>query len=352
MKHLHVITDLQFGSTGKGLLAGWLAKRVNPDTLIIAWSPNAGHTFIDSDGRKFVNTALPNGIVADSVKRILIGPGSVVNPENLMDEINMYIDRLEGVDIMIHENAAVVTQEHRDQEARGMFKIGSTMKGVGAAVIDKIRRDPTKNVIARDVLVSTPLEGFVVSAQQYNDAMDAADVAILEGAQGFSLSINHGFYPYTTSRDCTVAQMLVDCAIPMNGVIRDSTVYGCARTYPIRVANRYDADGNMIGTSGPCYDDQREMDWSELGMEPELTTVTKLPRRIFTYSKQQIEEAVRMNGVNKLFLNFVNYIGLDESPTAMNFADYITHIESLGIHVNDIIIGAGPTEKYIEDMIF
>lgn len=342
MRELHIITDLQYGSTGKGLLAGWLAEKHQPDTLVSAWSPNAGHTYIDADGRKFVNTALPNGIVSKNLKRILLGPGSVINAGALLMEMDQYADLLSGVDIMIHENAAVVTQEHRDEEARGMFKIGSTMKGVGAAVIDKIRRDPTKNIIARDALVSTPFEAFVVSAAIYDRAIDDSEVVILEGAQGFSLSINQGFYPFTTSRDCTTHQLLSDCAIPANSAVMDNMlVYGCARTYPIRVANRFDADGKQIGTSGPCYEDQKEIEWSRLGMEPELTTVTKLPRRIFTFSEQQIKDAVRMNGVDEVFLNFVNYIDYDQDPETMEFEDYERIISETGARF--ALVGVGPT---------
>lgn len=347
MRELHIITDLQYGSTGKGLLAGWLAEKHQPDTLVSAWSPNAGHTYIDTDGRKFVNTALPNGIVSKNLKRILLGPGSVINAGALMMEMEQYADLLSGVDIMIHGNAAVVTQEHRDEEAKGMFKIGSTMKGVGAAVIDKIRRDPSKNVIARDALVSTPLEAFVVSAAIYDKAIDDSEVVILEGAQGFSLSINQGFYPFTTSRDCTTHQLLSDCAIP-NYQIRSSTVYGCARTYPIRVANRFDVDGKQIGTSGPCYEDQEEIEWSRLGMEPELTTVTKLPRRIFTFSEQQIKDAVRMNGVDELFLNFINYIDQDQSPGAMAFEDYEVAIMRSGARF--ALAGIGPTYRDVVEI--
>lgn len=347
MRELHIITDLQYGSTGKGLLAGWLAEKHQPDTLVSAWSPNAGHTYIDTDGRKFVNTALPNGIVSKNLKRILLGPGSVINAGALMMEMEQYADLLSGVDIMIHGNAAVVTQEHRDEEAKGMFKIGSTMKGVGAAVIDKIRRDPSKNVIARDALVSTPLEAFVVSAAIYDKAIDDSEVVILESAQGFSLSINQGFYPFTTSRDCTTHQLLSDCAIP-NYQIRSSTVYGCARTYPIRVANRFDVDGKQIGTSGPCYEDQEEIEWSRLGMEPELTTVTKLPRRIFTFSEQQIKDAVRMNGVDELFLNFINYIDQDQSPGAMAFEDYEVAIMRSGARL--ALAGIGPTYRDVVEI--
>jgi hypothetical protein len=45
-----------------------------------------------------------------------------------------------------------------------------------------------------------------------------------------------------------------------------------------------------------------------VGQPAELTTVTKLPRRVFMFSKMQIEEALRRNSVNTLFVNFVNYL--------------------------------------------
>lgn len=347
MKELHVVTDLQYGSTGKGLLAGYLAERFQPDTIAIAFSPNAGHTYIDGDGNKFVNTAIPNGIVSNALRRILIGPGSVINLDTLMAEMEKYALWLDGVDILIHENAAVVTQAHRDAEAASMLAIGSTMKGVGAAVIDKIKRDPRTNIIARDALVSTPLEGYVVTTQEYNAALDKGEIVMLEGAQGFSLSINQGFYPFTTSRDCTVHQLLSDCAIPRpkSGVMR---VYGCARTYPIRVANRYNENGKMIGTSGPCYDDQEEISWGRLGIKPELTTVTQLPRRIFTFSKQQIQEAIRMNGVDEVFLNFANYIELDNNPDAMKLEEYKHAIDQAGAELT--MLGWGPTVNDVEEV--
>lgn len=342
MKELHIITDLQYGSTGKGLLAGYLAEKLQPDTIVTAWSPNAGHTYMDSDNLKFINTALPNGIVSKNLKRILLGPGSVINPGMLQIEMDQYAGYIYNVDIMIHENAAVVTQEHRDAEAQYMYGIGSTMKGVGEAVVEKIRRRPMSNIIARDAFVSTPFESMVVSASVYDKAVDDAEIAILEGAQGFSLSINQGFYPYTTSRDCTTHQLLSDCAIPWRRHRHQFTkVYGCARTYPIRVANRFDVSGKQIGTSGPCYDDQKEIGWVQLGMEPELTTVTKLPRRIFTFSKQQLMDAVRMNGVDEIFLNFVNYINLDTDPEAMALKDYFRVVHIAGSTITHM--GIGPT---------
>lgn len=339
MAKVHAIVDLQFGSTGKGLLAGVLAKKLKPDVIVTAWGPNAGHTFIDATGRKFVNIALPNGLVSPSVRTILLGPGSIINPDILFEEIERYEEFLTNVRIMIHPHAAVVTQDHRDREARYGAKIGSTMKGVGEAFAAKILRrvvpgELPRYPIAFDQLPPN-LKPLLCTIEEYNAAIDNARTLLVEGCQGFSLSINHGFYPYTTSRDCTVGQLFSDCAIPQIEAL-DAHVYGTARTFPIRVANRFDASGTMIGTSGPCYPDQRELEWKDIGVEPELTTVTKLPRRIFSFSKQQIAEAIRMNGCDDVFLNFCNY-GTPEHTRMC-----VQAIESCGVPVT--FVGHGPSE--------
>lgn len=104
----------------------------------------------------------------------------------------------------------------------------------------------------------------------------------------------------------TTAQIFADCALPI-GWIRNTEVIGTLRTFPIRVANRFDEQGTQIGYSGGCYPDQVELDWKDIGIEAELTTVTKLPRRIFTFSQMQLAEAIRQCSVDTLFVNFVNY---------------------------------------------
>lgn len=313
-KKLYVITDLQYGSCGKGLFAGYMALCHSPDAVIAAWGPNAGHTFMWDSGEKMVNIALPNGIISRNLRRVFIGPGSVIDPDLLIAEMERYRKYLDGVDIVIHANAAVVQERHRQAEAEYGYRIGSTMKGVGEAVIEKIRRTgPADRVsIAREILPSYGLEGHVYEPADYQEELDKVDVAIVEGAQGFSLSINHGFYPYVTSRDCTTLQILSDCGIPMTWMSKSSVnVIGVCRTFPIRVANRFNNDGNQIGWSGPCYPDQEEISWEDIGVEPELTTVTRLPRRVFTFSLEQVRQAVRQNGVNAIFLNFMNYMRSD-----------------------------------------
>ena len=338
VRRVNLILDLQFGSTGKGLLAGFTALRDSPDTVVTAWAANAGHTFIDNSGRKYIHTMLANGIVSKNLKRVLLGPGSVIDPDNLLKEILECRDVLGKADILVHENAAIITQAHRDEEAGPMTKIGSTKKGCGASAIHRIRRNPDDNNTARKALVGHPVLDYVqvVSVAEYNHALDLSEVVQIEGAQGYSLSMYHGFYPYCTSRDVSTAQILADCGIPAGNKWGEINVLGTARTFPIRVANRYNEAGEQVGWSGPAYPDQEETTFEALSQDIELTTVTKLPRRIFSFSKEQIYQGIRQNGVDEVFLNFANYCRTPEE-----LFDIIHAINTSGAPVR--YLGFGPT---------
>lgn len=297
----YTIIDAQFGSTGKGLIAGYLAVERQPDTVVCAWSPNAGHTFIAADGRKFVHCMLPNGVVSPRLRTVLIGPGALIDPVLFAHELDSIKDLMKGVTLAIHEHAGVCMPRHAQQEkAIGLSKIGSTTKGVMAAQFDRMRRDTANPMVAKFQLANTELGQYVVPGYVYQSLLEAADMTQIEGAQGFSLSMYHGFYPYVTSRDVSVNQIFADCAIPTRWH-RDNEVIATLRTYPIRVNNR-------DGSSGPGYEDQTELEWSDIGVEPELTTVTKLPRRVFTFSLEQLMHADTLLQPDAWFLNFCNYV--------------------------------------------
>lgn len=359
MRRGNAIIDLQYGSTGKGLIAGYLAERDQPDTIVTAWAANAGHTYIDKDGHKFVHTMVANGIVSKNLKRLMLGPGSLINPRALRMEIDAAVDvglLPESVRVMIHPQAVLITDKNVADEQGPMTKIGSTKKGVGEAQIQRIRRDPDNMNTARvpgvnieyrahSELFHLGLGGYVVTEQEYAEALDEAEVIQIEGAQGYSLSIYHGMYPYTTSRDVTFAQMMADCAIPKY-IAEFLTVVGTCRTFPIRVANRFDEAGNQVGYSGGWYPDQAEISFAEIGQEVELTTVTKLPRRIATFSDMQIREAVRMNGVDELFVNFVNYMPPDQRVPFLDRIKAVVAPYGCRIHY----IGEGPTHWHVSEI--
>lgn len=297
MKKVDMIIDLQFGSTGKGLIAGYLAETRRYDVVINANMPNAGHTYINAMGRKWMHKVLPNGIVSPNLKYVLLGPGSIFSLDRLMFEMEQSMDLLMNRDVVvkIHPNAVILDDDHAVQEAHMVNTIGSTAQGSMAAMIEKLKRDPNNNPTAAKVLPERGLGGLLCSYREWMDIIEYADNILAEGAQGFSLGINQEFYPFCTSRECTPSRFLSDMGIP-HTMLKE--VIGTARTYPIRVG----------GNSGGYYGDQSEVDWSDLGVAPELTTVTKRERRVFTYSRTQIEKAIWHCRPDSVFLNFCNYM--------------------------------------------
>ncbi len=297
-----LIVDLQFGSTGKGLIAGYLAERDKPDTVVNANMPNAGHTYINAAGRKWMHKVLPNGIVSPNLRNVMLGAGSIFSLDRLREEFNDSSDIFgkEGVRLVIHQDAIVLHESHAEQERRSLSHISSTMQGSGAALGSKIARNPLDDHRAIERLKGTEFEDCVVSQAEWLLILSQSNRILAEGAQGYSLGLNAGFWPYCTSRDCTPARFLADCGIPV-GRGWGLTVVGTARVHPIRVGNTSD------GFSGDVYPDQTETSWEELGVEAELTTVTKRVRRVFTFSEQQIAQAIAACNPTWVFLNFCNY---------------------------------------------
>lgn len=303
------IVDLQFGSTGKGLLAGYLSQKNEYDVVVSANMPNAGHTFVDSAGKKWVNKVLPSGVYSIGLHAIAIGPGAIFDPQQLVKEIEDLKARGINAPILIHPEAAILLPGHKVAEQQGLNHISSTMQGSMEAMFHKMRRhDIGSNTvwtshgvlsqIAVDYGNQQNLWDCVVDHNMWQSIMHDAKEILVEGSQGYSLGINAGFYPYCTSRDCTVWRLISDCAVPVKDKMK---VIGSARVHPIRVGN------TPGGTSGGCYPDQRELSWKDVGVEPETTTVTGRERRVFTFSERQIEEALWMNRVDQVFLNFCNY---------------------------------------------
>lgn len=301
MTNITAIVDLQFGSTGKGLLAGMLSQRNEYDTVVSANMPNAGHTMVEPDGTPRVHKVLPSGIYSPGLKFIGIGPGAVFDPERLALEMDGIRELGVEAALIISPYATLLLPEHKMAEEQRLSKIGSTMQGSMEAMVQKMRRSTDVVFNPTAAMNLTRLGRYkdcVVSHSTWVKIMRESKNMLVEGSQGYSLGINAGFYPYSTSRDCTVWRLLADCGVSPSLHLR---VIGSARCHPIRVGNTSD------GTSGGCYPDQKETSWDEIGVSPEFTTVTKRQRRVFTFSKTQVEEAIWANRVDEVFLNFCNY---------------------------------------------
>ena len=353
MRSIEVIMDGQYGSTGKGLFAGYLAKLHKPQVLACALSPNAGHTLILEDGTKLVHKMLPLGIVSPDLQTIVLGPGSLIDPDALLYEIQQaeQFGLLPNhVRILAHQSAAMVLCRHRDAESDGGTAPGSTRKGVGAAQIERIQRRPDDNNIIGLMQPIHPIFDrieLVSTAELQQIYLEASRIQV-EGCQGYSLSIYHGQYPYVTCRDVTTHSLLADCGMPY---MRWSavSVYGVFRTYPIRVANR-PASGEW---SGPTYPDSIETTFEAIGQPQELTTVTQLPRRIFTFSHQQAIEACVQNRMDYAFLNFAQYCPtwkeLRDIWLRLNECTLVSYL-GFGPKIDDIVRVGSPsiTEEHVK----
>jgi|14_taG_2_1085336.scaffolds.fasta_scaffold13308_5 adenylosuccinate synthase len=339
MNNADILVDLQFGSTGKGLLAGMLALSGKYDIVVNANMPNAGHTFIDGeDGIVHINKVLPSGHVAPNVK-VCLGPHSVFSYEQLFKEIrfaeshNIKIrDRL-----LIHPCATLLSPEHKEAEENSLSGISSTMQGSATATIDKMMRSAGSMPIAG---MDERLEPYIVDQGTWGRMMNDAKGILVEGSQGYSLGINTVHYPYTTSRSCTPAAFMDYCGVPIR-CMRD--IIGVMRTFPIRVGNTDD------GYSGHGYPDQEELEWTQFGVVPETTTVTGRIRRIFSFSNMQLEDALNECQPNKIFLNFCNYCE-DEDELKSMVEDIILQGQQAGLSSQIIQwMGFGPTTKDIQE---
>lgn len=324
-----LIIDCQYGSTGKGLYAGFLAFKRKPTVIAFAPSPNAGHTLLLGE-HSFVHKMLPTGITSCALQTICLGPGSLLDLDRLQAELTHLrevLPRMRDVQIIVHRNAACVFDRHRKAESSGGTAPGSTRQGAGAAQIERIRRNPLESNLVNQVDHPVIENLQLATTQEMQQIYSNTDRLQIESCQGYSLSVYHGDYPHCTSRDVTTASILSDTGVPWT---RKLNVYGTFRTYPIRVANRPE-DGEH---SGPCYPDSQETSFESIGQQQELTTVTRLPRRIFTWSQQQAIEACAQNRVTHAFLNFAQY-----PPT---FGDLANIWERLNECTNVTHLGFGP----------
>ena len=344
MKQMSMVIDGQWGSTGKGLLAGYLAATQNPTAVVCNFGPNAGHTVRFRCGKAVMTQQLPTGILS-SASEIFIGPGAIMDLGLLMDELRKFNLFMAKKTLYLHERMAVVSFADKETERMTVNSISSTCKGTGAAACRKIMRQEgsTMQYFKKDIEViarQTATTIKILTNEQYLAALSKHELIQIESAQGIGLSLNVGTsFPYCTSRDVTPGQILCDCGIPIHWLKGNfMRTYCSMRTFPIRVGNVLDDRGEMIGFSGPICPDQAEISFEDLNVIPEKTTVTQKIRRIFTFSMKQLEMAKAILGNVNIFLNFVNY--LSDGFDGGNFKHLVERIEDTGAKV--ILASDGP----------
>lgn len=336
---LTVVVGAQFGGEGKGKIVSNLSINDDVDIVVRCGGPNSGHT-VDRQGFRVGLRMLPAGFVNEKTQ-LMLAAGSLVNQRILFDEIkncNVNPSRL-----TIDQNACIVLDDYsKDELDRGLRKrISSTASGTGIAVAKRALRDPEVQLV-KDVDTLASFAGDV--SFRVNQALDEGKTVVVEGTQGYGLSLYHSAnYPYCTSRDTTVSGFLSEVGLAPSLV---DEVIMAVRTFPIRVE----------GESGPLTN---EISWQELRTKSnypypisETTTATGRTRRVGLFDIELVSKAARINRPTQLALHGVDYLSYKDkgqvtfgnlSPQTIKFIDSLE--QSLNIPVR--FVGTGPKDEEI-----
>jgi adenylosuccinate synthase len=325
---LDILLGLQWGDEGKGKVVDYLA----PQYDIVArfqGGPNAGHT-LEFDGIKHVLHQIPSGIFHKRIKNI-IGNGVVLDPIILKKEI----ESLKKYDLDVNDNLFISKKTHlilpshrlldaAYEQAKGVNKIGSTLKGIGPAYEDKVARlglrvgdilergfeQKYKSHAAKHIgimnylnfdFVIEELEREFFDAIDYiskykivdaeymiNDALNSGKKILAEGAQGSLLDVDFGSYPFVTSSNTIAAGVCSGLGVAPS---RIGDVFGIIKAYCTRVG------------SGPFPTEQLNEVGDQLRkMGNEYGSTTGRPRRCGWIDLPALKYTIMLNGVTHLFM--------------------------------------------------
>ncbi len=269
---LTVVVGGFFGDEGKGKIVGYLSLRDQPAAAVRTGATNAGHTVVHR-GREYRLRALPSALVNEST-RLYIARGALVHYRVVIEEVEKY-----GVAnrFMIDAGTGIITDEHVERERRDEYlakRIGSTLSGVGAAMVDRVlRRLP----LARDIPELSKWVGDVQEAVWHH--LDRGEGVVVEATQGYWLSLYHGTYPYVTSRDTTASAALSEVGLGPRDADEIIVVF---KAYVTRVG-----EGPLEGELPP--EEAERLGWVEYG------TVTGRRRRVAPFNVKLARRAVRAN---------------------------------------------------------
>ena len=323
-----VILGLQWGDEGKGKIVDYFAPKYD----VIArfqGGPNAGHTLY-VDGKKVVLHQVPSGIFHEN-KINLIGNGVVLDVITLKKECETIASF--GVDyrksLFISERTHLILPTHRaidraSESAKGKDKIGSTLKGISPAYMDKTGRNGLrvgdlleKNFGAHykklrlkhqqildnfsfDENISQAEEEFfealeflktlqIVNGEYFiNDALQTGKKILAEGAQGSMLDVDFGTFPYVTSSSTMTAGVGSGLGVSPHKI---KEVIGITKAYCTRVGSGpfptelHDDTGDLIRKNG-----------NEFG------STTGRPRRCGWIDMVALNFACMINGVTQLVM--------------------------------------------------
>ena len=335
-----VVVGTQWGDEGKEKITDFLSENAE----VIAryqGGDNAGHIIV-IEGTKYKLHLIPSGIFYPE-KVSVIGNGVVVNPKSLVKELAYLHDAGITTDnLRISDRAHVILPYHikldqLQEDSKGDNKIGTTIKGIGPAYMDKAarvgiriadlldkeifaerlkinleqkNREFTKMYEVDPVDFQDIFEEYYDYGQQIkkyvtdtsvilNDALDAGKRVLFEGAQGVMLDIDQGTYPYVTSSNPVAGGVTIGSGV---GPSKISKVVGVCKAYTSRVGD---------GPFPTELNDEIGHQIREVGHE--YGTTTGRPRRVGWFDSVVMRHSRRVSGLTNLSLNSIDVLtGLDE----------------------------------------
>lgn len=323
-----IVVGGQYGDEGKGKILSYLAIQDNPDIIVRGGvGPNAGHQVVYK-GKKYGLRMIPCGFVNEKAK-LRIGAGVLVNPEIFLKEIaEVGVENRAGIDF----RATAIMPKHLNlDKSENSKKIGTTGTGCGPAMADRVSR------VAKTVSEVPELRPYLVDVVE---EVNKTKNVLLEGSQGFMLSLLYGTYPFVTSKDTSASTVAADVGLGPKSI---DEVVMVIKAYTTRVGN------------GPFPEELSIDEAIKLGFQ-EYGTVTGRPRRT---SKElhfdDLRLAAKINSatqiaITKIDIRFPGNTGVKEfgklTPGAQEFVKKVEN--ELGVPVT--LIGTGPNVMDVIDL--
>ena len=342
-----VVVGTQWGDEGKGKITDFLSEQAEY-VARYQGGDNAGHT-IQFGGETYKLHLIPSGIFSPE-KLCIIGNGVVVNPKSLVTELAYLHERNITTDnLRISDRAHVILPYHIEldrlqEEAKGDKKIGTTIKGIGPAYMDKAARVGIRiaDLLDREVFEerlrlnledknhqftklydANPMNFEEIFEEYYeygqqikqyvcdtsvllNDALDNGKRVLFEGAQGVMLDIDQGTYPFVTSSNPLAGGVTIGSGV---GPSKVTKVVGVCKAYTSRVGDGpfptelFDEIGSRIREVGREYG-----------------TTTGRPRRVGWFDSVVMRHSKRVSGITNLCLNSIDVLtGLETVKICVSY---------------------------------
>ena len=324
-----VIVGAQWGDEGKGKITDYFAGESD---YVVRYhgGNNAGHTVI-VNGSTYKLHLIPSGVLYDHPVSV-IGNGVVVDPDALLNELQ-YLNK-KGIQprLNISDRAHVIMPYHKQMDAaltnhQGTLAAGSTMRGIApvyadkmfrhgirmidltepdilkeklhkayqfnykliSAISDQVIQEDEKSIFKQYCQYGQKLAPYIkdVSLELYC-AQQNGKAILFEGAQGISLDIDHGIYPYTSSSNSIAGNIATGTGVSFRDIDR---IIGVTKAYISRVG---------IGPLPTELPLEKGDDLREKGKE--YGTTTGRPRRVGWLDLVQVRQAVRVNGLTEIAL--------------------------------------------------